>query len=254
MIMDSHTEDMMRTYPYEYYRGLLSPDAADVYDTVVHALSVNQMEFSVPHHLDKQECHMVTKGVMYDHPELFNCNYYAYQRLVSMIWERWIYKPFYSEEEYARLRQDAENWRRRILAQIPAKASRTEQIWLLYDYVARQVHYRDVNNQHSHTIVGCFSPNNHYVVCEGVAKGLKFLCDGQHIPCIVATGEMGDRRDSGPHAWNIVELENGHTYHLDATAQIRGAHLLGRANTRRFLYQDHEMKHYQWDRAELPKC
>lgn len=55
------------------------------------------------------------------------------------------------------------------------------------------------------------------VVCEGYAKAFKFLCDLSadrlpNISCLIASGTS-----SAPHMWNIVNMEDGRSYHVDVT-------------------------------------
>ncbi len=58
------------------------------------------------------------------------------------------------------------------------------------------------------------------VVCEGYAKGFQYLCDmtdfdSEKIRCISVTGYMNG--SSALHMWNVVRLEDGQNYLVDAT-------------------------------------
>ena len=69
----------------------------------------------------------------------------------------------------------------------------------------------------SHNIIGVFA--HHRAQCEGIAKAVKVLLNSVDVRCIVATGEANSKRENGPHAWNIVNLDNT-PYHMDVTWDI----------------------------------
>lgn len=69
----------------------------------------------------------------------------------------------------------------------------------------------------SHNIIGVFA--HHKAQCEGIAKAVKVLLNSVDVKCIVATGMANSKRENGPHAWNIVNLNNT-PYHLDVTWDI----------------------------------
>lgn len=69
----------------------------------------------------------------------------------------------------------------------------------------------------SHNIIGVFA--YHRAQCEGIAKAVKVLLNAVDVRCIVATGVAHSERENGPHAWNIVNLDNT-PYHMDVTWDI----------------------------------
>ena len=50
-------------------------------------------------------------------------------------------------------------------------------------------------------------------VCNGYAQSMKLLCDIMEIPCKIVTGISHGEN----HAWNLVKLEDGEWYQVDAT-------------------------------------
>lgn len=240
-------------HPYEYHKQNLHQEEKNVYEAMVRTFRDGRLSFSIHVHLKQDRVQRVTQSVLDDHPEFFWIQY-QYSREISLLAERWTFQSFYSGDETRRLQREAEDWRRKILSQIPAGLSRKDKCWMICDYLARQVQYRDVSLQLSHTIVGCFSPNQHYVVCESVAKGMKYLCDGLELPCIVVSGEAWNLLSRGPHSWNMIRLEDGRCLHMDATSLIKEAHLIGRVPRRSFLTHDVQMRNYSWDRALYPAC
>ena len=59
------------------------------------------------------------------------------------------------------------------------------------------------------------------VVCEGYAKAFQYLCDltefDNDIVCRTVTGVMSGGTGAGEHMWNIVQMEDGYNYLVDAT-------------------------------------
>ena len=69
----------------------------------------------------------------------------------------------------------------------------------------------------THNIIGVFA--HKCAQCEGIAKAVKVLLNAVDVKCIVATGMANSKKEMGPHAWNVVNL-NGTPYHMDVTWDI----------------------------------
>jgi len=238
-----------------YYRSLLSKTEQRVYDMLRHNWSAQYHKsiFS-PLSIPEKDYSKIVTAVALDHPELFWVNYYQYtisQNMFSTILE---FNFFYSEQEIRRLCEEAGAWRTRILSQIPDTSSERWKIWLLFDYLARQVTYGDCGIAQSHTIVGVFRKQTHVAVCEGIAKSFKYLCDALKIPCLIVCGQadlgLGNYEN---HAWNLIQYENG-CRHLDVTAELTSAQHRGNARLDNFLYTDCKMNNYHWDHFAIPPC
>ena len=83
----------------------------------------------------------------------------------------------------------------------------------------------------SHNIIGVFA--HHKAQCEGIAKAVKVLLNAVDVRCIVATGAANSKRENGPHAWNVVNLDNT-PYHMDVTWDIGAVD-----KTRKFIPYDY---------------
>lgn len=92
--------------------------------------------------------------------------------------------------------------------------------------------------------------------CSGFAAAFKYAMDYMHIYCIIVTGEISDGRQSSPHSWNIVKL-NDICYHIDITTLAAEA-LTDITQLYRYrLLESDEQKRYQgyaWDSAKTPMC
>ena len=142
---------------------------------------------------------------------------------------------------------------------IPSSWSSELKLRLVYNVITKLVTY-DRNNPSRYSYVGCLEGK---AVCMGVAELITLLCRALRIKCMTVigfggdykTGEEQDDATHGPHAWNIVwiEDENTHTlvpYHLDATWDLQ------KDSFRFYLKNDDYMKktgHF-WLADRYPKC
>ena len=104
----------------------------------------------------------------------------------------------------------------------------------------------------AHNIIGVFA--HHSAQCEGIAKAFKVLLNAVDVRCIVATGDATENGVPGPHAWNIVNIDNT-PYQVDVTWDI-GA--IGKAKDRMaydyFNITDEMMGIDHVPDYNLPKC
>ena len=95
----------------------------------------------------------------------------------------------------------------------------------VHDWLCRNVDYDEKGHDKSkvakfimsHNIIGVFA--HHKAQCEGIAKAAKVLLNAVDVKCIMATGTAVGNGQNGPHAWNIVKI-NDKPYHLDITWDI----------------------------------
>lgn len=189
------------------------------------------------------------RAVMLDHPELFRPNYYRYG-IHYFLWGQWVLlEPLFPHGEWAALRRQARAWQSRVVAQLPPGASEERRLYLLADYLARQLCFREDGGAFSHTIVGAFLPGRHAAVCEGIAKAMKYLCDGAGLDCLVAVGTL----QGVSHAWNVVRC-GGVDRHMDVTGLLHPAAVRGTIAGAPLFFRDKEMKDYTWTPGEIPPC
>ncbi|MDO5423381.1 MAG: Ig-like domain-containing protein [Eubacteriales bacterium] len=102
-------------------------------------------------------------------------------------------------------------------------SSRYETVKAIHDYVAELVTYGHAGAgiMYEHTITGgLLSKYNHEGVCESYAKIVKILCDRFSVPCALIIGGSKVNTDgtlNADHMWNVVQMEDGKWYLLDAT-------------------------------------
>lgn len=244
----------MTNWSNNYYGNRLPTDAQrEAYSRLCSSWRACQSVTSVKGHPSFSPNDVVEAAAL-DHPELFWVDYYRYSIVSHLFGTDYRFRFFYRDEKIAALRAEAEAWRRRVIAQVNPALDVNTKLWLIYDYLARQVTYGNADTAEGHTISGVFMSRCHTAVCEGIAKSCKYLCDGLNIPCITVSGDVDfGGTNSGPHAWNIVESSDG-MRHMDITAQLQAAQFFGKASRINFLMKDRKMKKYTWDRTRVPVC
>lgn len=189
-----------------------------------------------------------------DNPGMFWPDYYHLSYLTSISGCTALPSYFYEKQEKEQLCAQLHRWTEHVCSQIPSGLPEVDKVWMIYDYLARRVDYKNDEPSLSNTVIGPMKKNYHASVCEGTAKAFKLLCEKAGIACIVMTGNASPSgSDTGPHAWNMVRLGNVYR-HVDATWEISHAHMTGIADGRRFLKKDSDMRHYSWNRTGVPLC
>ena len=90
--------------------------------------------------------------------------------------------------------------------------SRHEKFKSIHDYLAKNIVYDGtVSKSNIFDVYGALI--NGVCVCEGYAEAFKLLCDREGLPCLTVVGTG----DGGAHKWNMVQMEDGKWYTMDAT-------------------------------------
>ena len=110
-----------------------------------------------------------------------------------------------------------------LLESIKTEIARQLQNYSDYDKI-RYVHNWMIENieydtylqsEEPYSIVGALTEGT--AVCEGYARGFKYIMDGMGIPCVLVSGEaINSNGETESHAWNYVQL-NGNWYAIDVT-------------------------------------
>ena len=98
-----------------------------------------------------------------------------------------------------------------------AGESRAARIAAIYEKLSADISYSaSVDDGWVHTIAGAFGAQGHTAaVCEGFSKLLQVVMNALGIPNLFVAGNL--TTTGVGHAWNIVQLEDGCYYGLDAT-------------------------------------
>lgn len=239
----------MLPWSYEFYRNKLSPNAKKFYGNLLVGINSKKRNIIIPGAgVEIEKMSGVFEAVMRDHPEFFWVDGYSgYKCYKTAAYSGIDIKFFFTDYEIKRLQKEADEWRYNVCRQIPSNVGEMVKIWMLYDYLARQISYGDSELKYSQTIIGGIKKEFHRSVCEGIAKSFKYLCDYANINCIVIGGYLNTEDGGGPHAWNIIECDHK-LYHIDVTAELENAKYQSKANSKTFLRKSSDMVEYSWDR------
>lgn len=121
-------------------------------------------------------------------------------------------------------RQIKELVQKLIAEKINSHQTDYDKVLILHDYLKNNIEYdhqaveyinqRSNSYAYAYNLVGALLKQK--CVCEGFAKAMKYLCDQIGIECYVINGIGNNMQDSGPHAWNIVNID-GCYQHVDVT-------------------------------------
>ena len=101
--------------------------------------------------------------------------------------------------------------------------NRYRQVEAVYNYVKElgEYNYADMEAASNHTLTGILLDKyGHKCTCEGYAKLVKYMLDQYSVPNVLVVGGNaadGEGNVLVDHIWNVVQMEDGQWYLLDAT-------------------------------------
>ena len=86
----------------------------------------------------------------------------------------------------------------------------------VHDYIIENTEYdQNLTNNNIYNVYGTIM--QHYAVCEGYSKSMKYLLDAANIPCVIVCGvAQNSNGQAESHAWNYVKLDDK-WYAIDVT-------------------------------------
>ncbi|MBQ3415739.1 MAG: hypothetical protein IJH39_10490 [Clostridia bacterium] len=132
----------------------------------------------------------------------------------SGVEENYFNKEFKSEEQINETIKKLENVRQAVMAN--RKESDYDNVKMVHDYLVETIEYdSSVSKENIYNIYGALI--NKECVCEGYAKGFKYLMDGLNIPCTIVIGKAeNSSENTESHAWNYVKIDE-EWYAIDVT-------------------------------------
>ena len=125
-------------------------------------------------------------------------------------------RTFGSEQEVEQAITRVEAIANNVASEANTKNSRYEKVKYVHDYIVDNAHYDQEETADNSTIYGLLV--NNASICEGYAKGFKYLMDKLNIPCVIVYGEgIASDGSSEYHAWNEVQMEDGIWYAIDSS-------------------------------------
>lgn len=146
-------------------------------------------------------------------------------------------------------RKSVQHMIRQFTDSIPRTLEPVQQIQLIYAVMINSLRYDTTENQTRYSYLQPLLQASG--VCEGIAELFLLLTQPLGLKTIIAIGAAGPPGDQELHAWNMVQLTEGHQkrwYHLDATWD------LGRSSWNYFLRSDDYMQRqrHEWLPDALP--
>lgn len=141
-----------------------------------------------------------------------NVTYHVY--LNSGEEANYLIDEFSSKEQIDNAISEIEQVRNEILQN--RKSNTYDNIKMVHDYLIENVEYdTTISKSNIYNIYGVMV--NHEAVCEGYARGFKYLMDYLGIPCtlVIGKGTNSEGRTEN-HAWNYVQVGNN-WYAIDTT-------------------------------------
>ena len=241
---------------FEYCKTTLTAQQKEAYQRIVYCVTAKHTTIDCGH-VGGSDALEAWQAVDNDHPELFYIGHTASARTrncfgMSPVTEIILNFPYDTatisacEKKLAQVREQIRRLAQRCTTD-------QEKVLMVAEYIVRNTEYRidHVFNQNAASTL-CYG----IAQCSGYSKAMKYLLDSLNVPCIYVTGDADDGRGgSGPHAWNMVQLD-GKYYHLDVTF-MDGANPDERKALRQIylFYSDADMsKDHRWDRRKYPSC
>ena len=91
--------------------------------------------------------------------------------------------------------------------------SRYQQLLRAHNYICEKTTY--TTGAYAHSAYGALVDGSS--VCDGYAMAFKAVCDQLDIPCVEVSGTGISANSTESHMWNLVQMENGKWYGVDAT-------------------------------------
>lgn len=177
--------------------------------------------------ISQEQFTKIYAAITRDNPLIYHLNQSACNMAQDMFGHMAICPQyFFSKEKVKEYNKKIENAVNTLVNQLKlTEGTDYEKALKVHDWFCKNVKYdekgTDVNDLirviASHNIIGVFA--HHQAQCEGIAKAAKVILNAVDVRCIVATGVANGKRENGPHAWNIVNLDNT-PYHVDITWDI----------------------------------
>ncbi len=211
-----------------YYYNQLNKREQAIYKVFYDGVMVHQDIIPIPaKNISQEQFTKIYAAITRDNPLIYYLNQSACNMAQDMFGHMAICPQyFFSKEKVKEYNKKIENAVNTLANRLKlTEGTDYEKALKVHDWFCKNVKYdekgTDANDLirviASHNIIGVFA--HHQAQCEGIAKAAKVILNAVDVRCIVATGVANGKRENGPHAWNIVNLDNT-PYHMDITWDI----------------------------------
>ena len=197
----------------EYYRSLLGPEEQQAYGALLTGLLQQHTAIAIGKDVPISR---IVQAVHLDHPELFYVDFWHVRvhhatRHCTIVQFSMMLDKVFSGSVMNTMERCAAELSRNLSPGI----SVDQAYFLVARNIALSIRYRNSGSAFwDHTAAGPIL--GHRAVCEGIAKLFLFFCQQLELPCAIVTGTL----NGVPHAWNMIEPENGIRRYLDLTGLL----------------------------------
>ncbi len=247
----------------KHYYNLLNHQEQKAYEQIYTSLMMCLPDARFPK-MEYMSCDFgkVFRYINLEHPELYFVDFVRFQASHSMLECVIKFSYLFEKSEVNRISMEISRKCKEIISKFNySTASEYEKETFIHDYLTKNICYDHEALNHSvdsfkslyaHSIADVFLDGK--AVCDGISKAFLFLAKKIGLSAIVVTGTAALPTGSGPHAWNIVRVEN-ENYHLDVTADLTGSSNAPIPLNRYFNVNDSQMRtNHSWNDYETPRC
>ena len=198
-----------------YFSFLTDEEKQVYYDILENANKYNQEMFDLTYntlYIDNIE--NIFNSVLFDNPELFwlkSYLYYTYEGEENVIS---LELKYYEDlEDLNLMKQKLNNITEKIVNETNHYLNDFEKEKFVHDKLAKSIEY-DMDMKDDQRVYGALVDNK--AVCAGYAKAFQLIMRKLNIPTYYISGDINEGDDTGPHAWNIIKLDDG-LYNVDLT-------------------------------------
>lgn len=197
-----------------YFTLLNNEEKQVYYDILENANNYNKEIIELTYQLPLDNVHNAFLSVMYDNPELFWLKSYLYYTFENEDKIPEIVLKYYEDtEDLELMKNNLNNAVLEIVTEANKLSSNIEKEKYVHDILASKIEY-DFSMKEDQRAYGALINNKS--VCSGYAKAFQLVMRKLNIPTYYISGDITKDGDVGPHAWNMVKLEN-ELYNVDLT-------------------------------------
>ena len=213
---------------FELQRAHLSERLQTVYDSI-YERAVRYKRFTVDFakvNYSYDEFNTVIRAIKDDHPqfwlfldsdesvrdEFYNGEHRYIDVFYAYLWKnnRDFFSPLIMDLYLDRIDRACD----RIIDKMPAGLTRIEQYRYLCDALSEKTSYLELSGPNIESFSFCYANGpllENAGLCQAYSQAYQWMCHRAGLPCATV--------DSNTlcHTWNLVQLENGATYHVDVT-------------------------------------
>lgn len=236
----------------EFWRSLLSDSSKKQYDMLLNGIRQRKRSVDLlrtPNILN--EIQSIYASVLHDHPEL----YYLSPQLAiagSILSLNANLSYLYDDKQRQEIDRSFDTFQQSLAKEL--NKADVDKVYAATFLILKNSRY-EINNIYNQNAASAI--HYHAAQCSGFASAFKVAMDYMGVWCIVVDGSVSSEAQSGPHAWNIVKLNESY-YHIDITSALASFTVTDASQLSRYCLfkSDNQVMQmgYIWNSSETPIC